>query len=184
MVPSVTPKKKTESKKPGQNIQVFVRVRPLNQNELGQAYGGRSVVETPKIRGGKIGTEIHLCQPQKKTYTYDRVFGTDSKQGDVFKAVAGPLIKEVLDGYNCTVFAYGRTGTGKTYTMEGNTASNIPIEKDPDAGIIPRALNALFDALNATEATEWSVRVSFLELYNEEIFDLLSGSDDHSKLRY
>ena len=157
----------------------FIFFRPLNQHELGQAYGGRSVVETPANRG-KIGTEVYV---QKKQYTYDRVFGTDSKQGDVFKAVAGPLIKEVLDGYNCTVFAYGQTGTGKTYTMEGNTASKIPIEKDPEAGIIPRALNALFDSLTTAEITEWSVRVSFLELYNEEIFDLLSGQDDHNKLR-
>ncbi len=56
-------------------------------------------------------------------------------------------------------------------------------DKDPQAGIIPRALNALFDQLRTGDATEWSVRVSFLELYNEEIFDLLSGSDDHSTLR-
>lgn len=86
-------------------------------------------------------------------------------------------------GYNCTVLAYGQTGTGKTYTMEGDPASNIPIDKDPAAGIIPRALSNLFDNLIAGNATEWSVRVSFLELYNEEIFDLLSSADDHSKLR-
>jgi kinesin family protein 11 len=88
-----------------------------------------------------------------------------------------------MQGYNCTVFAYGQTGTGKTFTMEGDPASNLPIDKDPNSGIIPRALNALFDGLRTGDATEWSVRVSFLELYNEEIFDLLSGTDDQSKLR-
>ena len=81
------------------------------------------------------------------------------------------------------MFAYGQTGTGKTHTMEGKTGNGVPIEKDTEAGIIPRAMNALFDNLHKTNATEWSVRVSFLELYNEEIFDLLSGNDDHSKLR-
>ena len=86
-------------------------------------------------------------------------------------------------GYNCTVFAYGQTGTGKTHTMEGKTGTGVPIDKDPQAGIIPRALNSLFDNLHKSDATEWSVRVSFLELYNEEIFDLLSGPDDHTKLR-
>ena len=86
-------------------------------------------------------------------------------------------------GYNCTVFAYGQTGTGKTHTMEGKTGSGVAIDKDPQAGMIPRALGALFDNLYKSDATEWSVRVSFLELYNEEIFDLLSASDDHTKLR-
>ena len=57
--------------------------------------------------------------------------------------------------------------------MEGKTGTGVPIEKDPEAGIIPRALNSLFDNLHKSDATEWSVRVSFLELYNEEIFDLL-----------
>ena len=68
--------------------------------------------------------------------------------------------------------------------MEGKTGTGVPIDKDPQAGIIPRALNALFDNLHKSGATEWSVRVSFLELYNEEIFDLLSAQDDHTKLRW
>ena len=68
--------------------------------------------------------------------------------------------------------------------MEGQTGTGIAIDKDPQAGIIPRALANLFDNLRTAEATEWSVRVSFLELYNEEIFDLLSLNDNHAKLRY
>lgn len=118
-----------------------------------------------------------------KNFTFDRVFGDKSQQTDVYKAVVGPLIPQVMQGYNCTVFAYGQTGTGKTYTMEGCMGHDVSIEKDPHAGIIPRSLNALFDCLRMENATEWSVRVSFLELYNEEIFDLLSANDDHSKLR-
>ena len=82
------------------------------------------------------------------------------------------------------MFAYGQTGTGKTHTMEGQTGTGIAIDKDPQAGIIPRALANLFDNLRTAENTEWSVRVSFLELYNEEIFDLLSLNDNHAKLRY
>jgi len=54
-----------------------------------------------------------------KSFSFDRVFGVDSKQVDVYKVVAAPLVEEVLAGYNCTVFAYGQTGTGKTFTMEG-----------------------------------------------------------------
>lgn len=64
---------------------------------------------------------------QNKTFTFDRVFGPDSKQVDVYKAVVNPLIEEVLQGYNCTVFAYGQTGTGKTYTMVGEKAKSVGI---------------------------------------------------------
>lgn len=57
---------------------------------------------------------------QTKTFTFDRVFGPDSKQVEIYKTVVSPLIQEVLQGYNCTVFAYGQTGTGKTFTMVGD----------------------------------------------------------------
>ena len=93
------------------------------------------------------------------------------------------LLNGIFQGYNCTVFAYGQTGTGKTYTMEGLGEIRGAWDNDPNAGIIPRALSDLFDGLRMTDAVEYSVRVSFLELYNEEIFDLLSGTDDQSKLR-
>ena len=107
-------------------------------------------------------------------------------QVDVYKSVVTPLIEQVLEGYNCTVFAYGQTGTGKTYTMEGLGEIRGSWENDPDAGIIPRSLSDLFDKLRmSNDTTEWSVRVSFLEMYNEEIYDLLSAGDDlGNKLRY
>lgn len=103
---------------------------------------------------------------------------------DVYRAVVNPLIDEVLSGYNCTVFAYGQTGTGKTFTMEGerSTNDNVTWEKDPLAGIVPRTLSQLFDELRLLQL-DFSVKVSFLELYNEELFDLLSSSDDMTKLR-
>jgi len=93
---------------------------------------------------------------------------------------------QVMQGYNCTVFAYGQTGTGKTFTMEGGDGRDDPDmtwENDPTAGIIPRALAQLFDELRMQQEAEFSVRVSFLELYNEDIFDLLSATDDLTKLR-
>ena len=140
------------------------------------------MVSTPSNR--TVEVKERAISSQTRPFTFDRVFGPQSKQPDVYKTVVGPLIDQVMQGYNCTVFAYGQTGTGKTYTMEGKTDNNIPIDKDPNAGMIPRALNALFDNLRMADATEWSVRVSFLELYNEEIFDLLSINDNHSKLRH
>ena len=119
-----------------------------------------------------------------------------------------PLLEEVLLGYNCTVFAYGQTGTGKTFTMEGERGSDETLTwenvswitgiftscyitfifyiwndskyyplQDPLTGIVPRALSQLFDELRAQNA-EFTVRVSLLELYNEELFDLLSPRED------
>ena len=97
------------------------------------------------------------------------------------------MIEQVIMRYNCTVFAYGQTGTGKTFTMEGGEMRNeagISWDSDPTSGIIPRALAQIFDTLiEQADSLEYSVRVSFLELYNEEIFDLLSAHDDTSRLR-
>ena len=91
-----------------------------------------------------------------------------------------------MAGYNCTVFAYGQTGTGKTFTMEGGEQrgeGGFTWDSDPTSGIIPRACSQIFEKLKEADSLEYSVKVSFLELYNEEIFDLLSGVDDTTKLR-
>lgn len=93
------------------------------------------------------------------------------------------MIEEVLAGYNCTVFAYGQTGTGKTYTMVGEEVPELKAGWDDDnlIGMVPRAVNHMFDELRLMEI-EFSMRVSYLELYNEELFDLLSP-DDTTKIR-
>lgn len=103
----------------------------------------------------------------------------------MYKYVVNPLIDEVLSGYNCTVFAYGQTGTGKTFTMEGEKSNDPSIswQDDPLSGIVPRAMNHLFDELRLLGDAEFTVRVSFLEIYNEELIDLLSPTDDITKLR-
>ncbi|GFR05689.1 kinesin-like protein KIF11-A [Trichonephila clavata] len=168
--------KKTDNPK-NQRIQVFARCRPLNSIEKRQF--SPSVVEV-------IPEKKEILLKDRNTsreFFFDKVFPPDAKQINVYKAVVGPLIQEVLNGYNCTVFAYGQTGTGKTYTMEGErNNSNCSWEDDPGAGIIPRSLHQLFEELNKEENVEFSVRVSFLELYNEELFDLLS-STELSRLR-
>jgi kinesin family member 11 len=81
-----------------------------------------------------------------------------------------------MAGYNCTIFAYGQTGTGKTYTMSGDL-SDFHGTFSSEAGIIPRTLHRLFHALDA-DGSEYSVKVSFIELYNEELKDLLSAEED------
>ncbi|XP_005188525.3 kinesin-like protein Klp61F [Musca domestica] len=166
-------------RKTNEHIQVYVRVRPLNRRE--KCIHSTEIVEV--VSHKEIVARHSLESKLTKKFTFDRTFGPESKQVDVYAAVVGPLIEEVLSGYNCTVFAYGQTGTGKTHTMVGNECAELKSswEDDSDIGIIPRALCHLFDELRMMEL-EFSMRISYLELYNEELFDLLS-TDDSTKIR-
>ncbi|KAI8822589.1 P-loop containing nucleoside triphosphate hydrolase protein [Fimicolochytrium jonesii] len=159
------------------NIAVVVRVRPRNQKEIRE--NSPVVITTNGSRGKELIVKSTLGDSTTKTYSFDRVFGPEADQEMVFNDVLAPMLKEVLMGYNCTIFAYGQTGTGKTYTMEGD----LTTVKGEHAGIIPRTLHQLFTTLEAGDNAEYSVRVSFTELYNEELKDLLSPDEDSRKLR-
>lgn len=110
---------------------------------------------------------------------YDAVFGEDSTQQDVFEFVK-PSICQVVQGYNCTVFAYGQTGTGKTYTMLGKEREDhgrdVELEEGNEYGVIPRAVDALFEEVqaNAEHGTAAQLHVAYMQIYNDDIFDLLS----------
>lgn len=147
-----------------QNIQVFARCRPLYDNEA------QNIVKVPPD-GYKV--VILPKDGSCKEFHFDRVFGPTAHQMDIYDTVVRPMTEQVLMGINCTVFAYGETGTGKTYTMEG---------VKEDCGIIPRAVSHIFDKLQNRE-NEFTVRVSFFELHNEETYDLLSPINDTTKLK-
>lgn len=115
-----------------------------------------------------------------RTFTFDKVFGPQSRQVDLFDQAVVPIVNEVLEGYNCTIFAYGQTGTGKTYTMEGPQRKSKTGEFAADAGVIPRAVQQIFETLDRDEQ-EYSVKVTYLELYNEELTDLLAP-EEYSKV--
>ena len=108
--------------------------------------------------------------PATRDFTFDSTFAPTCKQSSVFEDTALPIIESVLEGYNGTIFAYGQTGTGKTHTMEGK-------EDDEDLkGIVPRSIKYIFNAIEgAANTKKYLVRTSFLELYNEELIDLLSN---------
>uniref|UniRef100_A0A673HEB9 Kinesin-like protein n=1 Tax=Sinocyclocheilus rhinocerous TaxID=307959 RepID=A0A673HEB9_9TELE len=162
----------------GRNIQVVVRCRPFNTVERKSA--SHTVVECDQNRKEvMVRTGGATDKAARKTYTFDMVFGPSAKQIEVYRSVVCPILDEVIMGYNCTVFAYGQTGTGKTFTMEGERSPNEEFtwEEDPLAGIIPRTLHQIFEKLS-NNGTEFSVKVSLLEIYNEELFDLLSPAPD------
>lgn len=154
------------------NISVYVRCRSLNERELDENAG--KVIST----NGHMKKEVIVKSAREKTYTFDRVFGPESDQEMIYDGVAKPLLQEMLQGYNCTVFAYGQTGTGKTHTMSGDIQmSNNRIAEN--AGIIPRTLLDLFRSLEKN--SEFTVKVSFIELYNEELRDLLITKDSEDR---
>ncbi|KAI9342597.1 P-loop containing nucleoside triphosphate hydrolase protein, partial [Obelidium mucronatum] len=153
-------------------VKVIVRCRPFSEKE--KAGGHSCIVEinrelaTVSIHDPRSSTNPAAADPPK-TFTFDSVFDWTSKQMDVYNRTARPIVESVLNGYNGTVFAYGQTGTGKTFSMEG-------IRDVPDLrGIIPNAFEHIFSHISLSSAsTQYLVRASYLEIYNEDILDLLN----------
>ncbi|XP_044467575.1 kinesin-like protein KIN-5D [Mangifera indica] len=154
----------------GVNVQVIVRCRPLNEDEM--RVHTPVVISCHENRREVSAVQIIANKQIDRAFLFDKVFGPTSQQKDLYDVAVSPIVYEVLEGYNCTIFAYGQTGTGKTYTMEGGARKKNG-EFPSDAGVIPRAVKQIFDILEAQSA-EYSMKVTFLELYNEEISDLLA----------
>ncbi|KAK6173148.1 hypothetical protein SNE40_016660 [Patella caerulea] len=157
------------------NVRVAVRCRPLNEKE--KASNCVNVVKVDSVQGTFTVKNQNAAQGEPpKTYTFDIVFGQDCKQLDVYNVIARPVVDCVLEGFNGTIFAYGQTGTGKTFTMEGVRA--VPELR----GIIPNSFAHIFGAIAKAEGDiRFLVRVSYLEIYNEEVRDLL-GKDQTQRL--
>ncbi|TFB02334.1 Kinesin-like protein [Trichoderma ghanense] len=160
------------------NINVVVRCRGRSQREVKE--NSTVVVNADGVKGQVIELSMGANALSNKTYSFDRVFSPAADQSMVFDDVVKPILEEMLAGYNCTIFAYGQTGTGKTYTMSGDMSDTLGMLSD-EAGIIPRVLQQLFDKLE-NENTDNCVKCSFIELYNEELRDLLS-TDESTKLK-
>ena len=146
-------------------VKVVVRCRPLNSKELSD--GRAQIVQMDEKMGTCVVTPATNEPP--KTFTFDGVYPPNTEQELIYRQSAAHIVDSVLEGYNGTIFAYGQTGTGKTFTMEG-------VNHDPALrGIIPRSFAHIFDmiATRASEEREFLVRASYLEIYNEEIRDLL-----------
>ncbi|CAD5214983.1 unnamed protein product [Bursaphelenchus xylophilus] len=145
-----------------QTIKVFARVKPGDE--------AKPIVNVESDQSILIGRE-------KKSYTFDHTFRPQCQQVQIFEKVGKAILNGVLEGFNGTIFAYGQTGSGKTYTMNGPDIQD-PIKK----GLIPRCLEYLFDNLEQKKRTNsdtfsYEVTCSFVELYNETIYDLLDSTN-------
>ncbi|XP_052581814.1 kinesin heavy chain [Peromyscus eremicus] len=143
------------------SIKVMCRFRPLNEAEI--LRGDKFI---PKFKG-----EETVVIGQGKPYVFDRVLPPNTTQEQVYNACAKQIVKDVLEGYNGTIFAYGQTSSGKTHTMEGKL-------HDPQLmGIIPRIAHDIFDHIySMDENLEFHIKVSYFEIYLDKIRDLLDVS--------
>uniref|UniRef100_A0A8C5GCQ2 Kinesin-like protein n=1 Tax=Gouania willdenowi TaxID=441366 RepID=A0A8C5GCQ2_GOUWI len=139
------------------NIKVLCRFRPLNQSEIirGDLFLPKFQGDDTVIFGGK-------------SFVFDRVFPTNTTQEQVYNSCAKQIVKDVLCGYNGTIFAYGQTASGKTHTMEGK------LHDTQQMGIIPRIAEDIFNHIfSMDENLEFHIKVSYFEIYMDKIRDLL-----------
>eukprot|EP00037_Helgoeca_nana_P017451 m.165472 g.165472 ORF g.165472 m.165472 type:complete len:975 (-) comp23999_c0_seq3:258-3182(-) len=145
----------------GGDVKVVVRFRPQQQRELRQ--GGGEVAQYDST-----GRGVSMNGVRRAAFTFDRVFRPGSTQAEVYDYAAKPVVEDVLKGYNGTIFAYGQTSSGKTHTMAG------PDIGGEERGIIPRIIDNIFSYIEiAPESFEFTVRMSYFEIYMEKIRDLL-----------
>ncbi|KAI8811185.1 P-loop containing nucleoside triphosphate hydrolase protein [Cladochytrium replicatum] len=154
-------------------VKVIARCRPFSERE--KAAGHTCIVTIDKRAATvsitdprTIGSDGNTTEPPK-TFTFDSVFDLTSTQTEMYNACARPIVESVLSGYNGTIFAYGQTGTGKTFSMEG--VRDVPELR----GIIPNSFEHIFGHIAlSSNNTQYLVRASYLEIYNEDIRDLLN----------
>eukprot|EP01062_Namystynia_karyoxenos_P067454 TRINITY_DN6140_c0_g2_i1.p1 TRINITY_DN6140_c0_g2~~TRINITY_DN6140_c0_g2_i1.p1 ORF type:complete len:872 (+),score=370.08 TRINITY_DN6140_c0_g2_i1:91-2706(+) len=158
----------------GDNVRVMARFRPMNRLE--KEEGGREVVTfqgdtTITIEPTETGAK------DKHTFNFDHIFGPDSMQKSVYDQVGVAVVADVFKGYNGTIFVYGQTGSGKSHTMMGPSSDELRGYCDDEhlKGIIPRVVDQIF--LNVEKADpniEFSIKVSYVEIYMEKVRDLFA----------
>lgn len=142
-------------------MKVVVRCRPLTPKE--KAAGYNEVVE---MSDGRVS--VTMNNGTSKEFSFDDVYDWNSRQKDLYDKTFKGLVDSVMKGFNGTIFAYGQTGTGKTFTMQG-------VRNDAELqGVIPNSFGHIFNYIAESSNEQYLVRASFLEIYMEEIRDLLS----------
>lgn len=152
--------------KQDEGVKVSIRVRPHNARELEREGSNDGVWET-------TDASIGLGKAGNSNFDFDHVFTPPCDNGTVYSNIASGLVKSAVDGFNGVIFAYGQTSSGKTHTMLGT---------DSDQGITPRAVQDVFRHVTDSEDREFLLRVSYIEIYNEVIKDLLCPGQDNLKI--
>ena len=146
-------------------IQVVVRCRPMNSKE--KAQSSKNIIFTDIPLHQVAITNPEALNEDPKSFTFNRSYDENTQQRLFYEDCCFSLVESVLQGFNATVFAYGQTGCGKSFTMQG------PDNSHNMRGVIPNSFNHIFEAIKGTTDVQYLIRCSYLEIYNEEIRDLL-----------
>ncbi|XP_053512549.1 kinesin-like protein KIF27 isoform X2 [Artibeus jamaicensis] len=142
-------------------VKVAVRIRPLLCKE---------VLHNHQVCVRVIPNTQQIIIGRDRVFTFDFVFGKNSTQAEVYNVCIKPLVLSLIEGYNATVFAYGQTGSGKTYTIGGGHVASVV---EDQKGIIPRAIQEIFQNISENPSTDFKIKVSYIEVYKEDLRDLL-----------
>ncbi|EHA99691.1 Kinesin-like protein KIF27 [Heterocephalus glaber] len=142
-------------------VKVAVRVRPLLCKE---------VLHNHQVCVRVIPNTQQIIIGRDRVFTFDFVFGKSSTQDEIYNTCIKPLVLSLIEGYNATVFAYGQTGSGKTYTIGGGHVASIV---EGQKGIIPRAIQEIFQNISENPSSDFNIKVSYIEVYKEDLRDLL-----------
>eukprot|EP00794_Sanderia_malayensis_P016918 gene16918-18624_t len=148
-------------------VKVLVRCRPLNDVEVENSTEIVLTVDRTQRTCILRKPGDRISSP-RKVFTFDGVYEADATNDEIYTEFVSPLVESVLEGYNGCVFAYGQTSCGKTFSMQGLQNMNM------QRGIINRAIDQIFENIQVTDVTYYTIRASYLEIYNEEIRDLLN----------
>lgn len=167
-----------------ENVRIYLRIRPSKADETRTTNSANSSSSTCLMVDPQSPQQcVTLFNgPKAEIFTYDCVGGPETEQEEIFESVAKPVTEYCLQGYNGTIFAYGQTGSGKTFTMQGPIREGGLIDYG-QRGLIPRTFEYLFECIRAEEeeavgvdSREFLCKCSYVEIYNETIFDLLDVS--------
>ncbi|KAK4510106.1 uncharacterized protein ATC70_006277 [Mucor velutinosus] len=160
-------------------VRVALRVRPFNEKELKETHQIENLITFVPGQPQQISID-----QDRRHFTFDYVYPPHKSQTDVYLSCIQPLFDQFVHGYNATILAYGQTGSGKTYSMGTTTTADFSSEH---VGIVPRFADNLFSWIEYQQNqpnnnTQYSVKVSFLELYNEDIIDLLNTNTKNASI--
>lgn len=163
----------SEAEEESCSVKVAIRIRP----SFSDSVDLKSILKI----GSEKSVEI-LRKDRNKTFSFDRVYGPEVSQNIIFGELGEDVLRNAFDGYNSCVFAYGQTGSGKTYSMMGDTLKGKDGEESEKDGMIPRLCRELFRRVKshqeADSSVSYNVEVSYIEIYQEKVRDLLCKNSD------
>ena len=170
--------KETESfnnKSNTKNVKVFIRFRPANEVESSLLQNNYGWLVPKYISDTQLGiySDKTVKNINNSIFSFDKIFTPKSNQLDIYSNIGSLIVEDIMAGYNGTIFAYGQSGSGKTYTMYGED-----IFDEDKKGIIPRIVSEIFKRMEIIDDVDFTIKLSVVEIYKEMLFDLLTGKNN------